>query len=138
MYAIIVSKPENGELSPASVSYTAGIPSTTNIHTVPLRVLSSHKRGGGGGQEWYQWIRLVYVHNRRCFLGSPKGLLSCFKIRKPVTAFRAKKCGVFFVVDFAKKKTLKRVMTSRYSPCIDTPLAATAPVTAVVIALLLF
>ena len=24
MYAIIVSKPENGELSPASVSYTAG------------------------------------------------------------------------------------------------------------------
>ncbi len=29
-------------------------------------------------------------------------------------------------------------MTSRYSPCIDTPPAATAPVTAVVIALLLF
>jgi hypothetical protein len=52
----------------------------------PLSVLSSHKRGvGGGGVKSgtnYQGIRLVFVDNRRCFLGTLKALLSWFKLQK--------------------------------------------------------
>jgi hypothetical protein len=34
------------------------------------------------GQEWYQLIRRDFLHNRRCFSGILKGLLSCFNFRK--------------------------------------------------------
>ncbi len=34
------------------------------------------------GREEYQSIRLDFVHNRRYFLGTLKGPLSCFKCQK--------------------------------------------------------
>jgi hypothetical protein len=48
--------------------------------------LSSHKEGG---QVWYQWIRLHFVHNRRRFLETLKGMPSGFKLHK--TSYNATK-----------------------------------------------
>jgi hypothetical protein len=45
-----------------------------------LKKLSSQKRGGSRGV--YQSIRLDLVHNRRCFLGTLKGLIFCFTFSK--------------------------------------------------------
>jgi hypothetical protein len=45
---------------------------------------------------WYQSIRLDLVHDRRYFLGTLKGLTLCFKLKKPVSAFSAKKVWSLF------------------------------------------
>jgi hypothetical protein len=39
------------------------------------------------GQEWYQSIGLAFLHNRRCFLGTPKGLLWRIKFEKTGFSF---------------------------------------------------
>jgi hypothetical protein len=71
-------------------------------------------------------------------LGTLKGLYSrALNFKKPVTVFRVKKGGVV-LAGIALPKIQKRVMTSRHSPCADTPPAATATVTTVDVVLLIF
>eukprot|EP00090_Calanus_glacialis_P018797 TRINITY_DN29121_c0_g1_i1.p1 TRINITY_DN29121_c0_g1~~TRINITY_DN29121_c0_g1_i1.p1 ORF type:complete len:1142 (-),score=246.94 TRINITY_DN29121_c0_g1_i1:120-3545(-) len=79
VYAIIVSKPENGELSPASVSYTAGfyhIPvlgissrdsafSDKNIHVSFLRTVPPYSHQADVWVELlkhFQYRQLVFIH----------------------------------------------------------------------------
>ncbi len=71
---------------------------------------------GGGGQEGYQSIRVDFVHNHKCFLGTLKGLLQCFKFQKT-------SLGPFLMWS-ELPKTQKHVVTQRYSPCDVTPTAA--------------
>jgi hypothetical protein len=50
-----------------------------------------------GGREWYHHLnRYDFAYDRRCFLGTLKGILSCFKSQKTVSAFSAKKGGLCF------------------------------------------
>ncbi len=49
-------------------------------------------------QEGYQWIRLDWVHNRRCFVCTLKGLLSrAFSFKNRLHHLGPKKGGVFFM-----------------------------------------
>ncbi len=47
-------------------------------YPLPLKILSSQKEWGHKG---YPSIRLDFVHNHRCFLGTLKGLLLFFKFK---------------------------------------------------------
>ncbi len=64
-----------------------------------------------------------------------KGYSRALYLKKPISAFRAKKGGVFFDVE-SLPKTQSRVMALRYSQYDDTPTAATVAVTTCGISLL--
>jgi hypothetical protein len=65
-----------------------------------------------GGQEGYQSILFDFVHNRRCFLDTLKGLIFCFKFQKTIAAFTAKKVHgdhfCVFCVSFLKRTAHKK------------------------------
>jgi hypothetical protein len=85
----------------------------------PLKVISSHKRGGS--RKGYKWIVLAFLHNRRCFLHTLKGLLLGFKFQKPVKAFRALKRWSLFYGKLLTK-TQKCVVTFCYTHVTILPL----------------
>ncbi len=62
------------------------------------------------------------------FFGHLMGYSCVFNLKKPVLAFRAKKCGVFLMWS-PLPKTQRRIKTLRHSPCNDTPNAAIVAVT---------
>jgi hypothetical protein len=67
---------------------------------LPLKVLSSLKRGGSRGIHLNLYD---FVYNRKCILGTLQGLLFCLKSQKPITALSGKKNGVLFYVMCAAK-----------------------------------
>jgi hypothetical protein len=81
--------------------------------TFKMYILSSHKRGAS---------RWVLTGTNRITSNS------LFKSQQPVPAFRTKKSWRLFLMWITLPKTYKGVVTSRYSPCADTPSAATTSV----------
>jgi len=67
----------------------------------------SHKRGGLRSEPFEPL--LYFPYNRRYFLDTPKWLLSCFKLQKPVSAHRSQKGGVSFKGAYATKKLVPRL-----------------------------
>ncbi len=70
-----------------------------------LKVLSSQKRGRSRG---VSIDSSCLPAQSLTFFWTLQGLLSCFKFKKPVSAFRAKKGGVFFDVESATKNSEAR------------------------------
>ena len=81
-------------------------------------------------------IRRNFVLNRRCFLVGILNYSRALIFQNPVTALRAKKGGVFFMWNALPKTRRLIVVKLRYSPCDDTPDAATVAVTACRVSLL--
>ncbi len=67
-----------------------------------------------GGQEWYQSIRLDFVHNRQCFLGVLKGLIFCFKLKKTDFSVQGQKKVESFFMWSPLQKTQWHIKTLRY------------------------
>ncbi len=74
---------------------------TLNL-AAPLRYCPGKKEGG---QEGYHSICLDFLHNRRCFLDTLKGLIFCFKLKKLFQCLGPKKCGALFYVTFTTKNS---------------------------------
>jgi hypothetical protein len=62
--------------------------------------------GGGGYEwEWYQLKRYAFPYNRRCFLDTLKGLISCFKSQKNGFNVSGQKKGVSVLMWLTQAKS---------------------------------
>ncbi len=67
-----------------------------------------------GGQDWYQSIRLDFVHNRQYFFGTLKGILSCFQIKKTGFSVQGLKKVESFLMWSPLPKKQRRLKTLPY------------------------
>jgi hypothetical protein len=65
-----------------------------NLHRT--RTPYSSVKGERGGREWYHSNHFDLAYNRRCFLGTFKGLLSSFKSQKTGFSVQGQKRGHLF------------------------------------------